>query len=574
MSINNDKNVDMNVDNYSPSELFQILNIQDPTKENIQKATDNMVQQFTEEGNMAMVEFFRNAETRMLNALPEPNDKNLVNFDNEFSSQNTDENQLSQWWSQQKLVQSDTNQANKTTERKQRIGLYDNNHNIMKRERLGVANSFSVPVAQGQMNPNLKNTCTRLVNIDSQFRQNSFPAKNGLPYDQIVSPHTSTYSSTDFTVDLTDTLHNVISLKLYSVTIPYSWYTIDVAYGTNCFLLQLGLHWFNITIPNGNYNVTQDDDSNICNAINNAIEEAYDKKAESGTLPARGTAEFSFFSYVPTSGKIVFNYNKVDTGSLIPSSGKIIWYLPKGEVNNTDIFDGDANFTYEDMCDNIKGANCGIGKKANSNLGYLLGFRNTQYSWEIPPPSTDDFPIIAEAVVNLYGPRYLMLILDDYNQNHLNKGLVSIQDVPKKADLPSYYDPNLPCVNAPTDESQGTLQSYPFTLQGAPRRLTKAKQDTINSIMKDRSQTTSNKVKSVTDSDMFALIPIKKSINTQIGEGLTEFSGPIQVNERIYFGPVDIDRMRIRLITDKGDTLNLNGNDWSFCMIAEVLYQY
>ena len=247
MSINNDKNVDMNVDNYSPSELFQILNIQDPTKENIQKATDNMIQQFTEEGNMAMVEFFRNAETRMLDALPEPNDKNLVNFDNEFSSQNTDENQLGQWWSQQKLVQSDTNQANKTTERKQRIGLYDNNHNIMKRERLGVANTFSVPVAQGQMNPNLKNTCTRLVNIDSQFRQNSFPAKNGLPYDQIVNPHTSTYSSTDFTVDLTDTLHNVISLKLYSVTIPYSWYTIDVAYGTNCFLLKLNNIWHNIT---------------------------------------------------------------------------------------------------------------------------------------------------------------------------------------------------------------------------------------------------------------------------------------------------------------------------------------
>ena len=239
---------------------------------------------------------------------------------------------------------------------------------------------------------------------------------------------------------------------------------------------------------------------------------------------------------------------------------EIIWYLPKGEINNTDIFDGQR----PEMCD----TNCGIGKKANSNLGYLLGFRNTKYEWS----NTDT--ITSEAIINLYGPRYLMLILDDYNQNHLNKGLVSIQDIPKKADLPSYYDPNLPCVNAPTDESQGTLQSYPFTLQGAPRRLTKAKQDTINSIMKDRSQTTSNKVKSVTDSDMFALIPIKKSINTQIGEGLTEFSGPIQVNERIYFGPVDIDRMRIRLVTDKGDTLNLNGNDWSFCMIAEVLYQY
>ena len=270
MSINNDKHVDMNVDNYSPSELFLILDIQDPTKENIQEATNKMIQQFTEEGNMAMVEFFKNAETRMLNDLPEPNDKNLVNFDNKFNSQNTDDNQLGQWWSQQKLTQSDSVQADKTTERKQRVGLYDNNHNIMKRERLGVANNFSVPVAQGQMNPNLKNTCTRLVNIDSQFRQNSFPAKNGLPYDQIANPHTSTYSSTDFTVDLTDSLNNVISLKLYSVTIPYSWYTIDVAYGTNCFLLKIDDTWYNITIDNGNYTVDEGD-TDIIAALNAEI---------------------------------------------------------------------------------------------------------------------------------------------------------------------------------------------------------------------------------------------------------------------------------------------------------------
>ena len=553
MSINNDKHVDMNVDNYSPSELFQILNIQDPTKDNIQKATDNMIQKFTEEGDMSMVEFFRNAETRMLDALPQPNDKNLVNFDNQFNSQNTDENQMQQWWSQQKLNQSDTNQANKITERKQRIGIFDNNHNIMKRERLGVDNSFSVPVAQGQMNPNLKNTCTRLVNIDSQFRQNSFPAKNGLPYDQIVNPHTSTYSSTDFTVDLTDTLHNVISLKLYSVTIPYSWYTIDVAYGTNCFLLKIDTTWHNITIDNGNYTV-DGGNTDIIAALNSEIWNVTTYNSTTWSEP---------FKYIKTSGKVVFTPPVITdqtTSTTTGTTGTIIWYLSKGEINNKDIF----GYNPPTMCD----TNCGIGKKANSNLGYLLGFRNSKYEWS----NTDT--IKSEAIINLYGPRYLMLILDDYNQNHLNKGLVSIQDVPKKADLPSYYDPNLPCVNAPTDESQGILQPYPFTLQGAPRKLTKAKQDTINSIMKDRSQTTSNKVKSVTDSDMFALIPIKKSINTQIGEGLTEFSGPIQVNERIYFGPVDIDRMRIRLITDKGDTLNLNGNDWSFCMIAEVLYQY
>ena len=556
MSINNDKNVDMNVNNYTASELFQILNIQDPTKENIQKATDKMVEQFIQQGNTDMVKFFRDAETRMLNALPEPNDKNLVNFDNKFNSQNTDDNQMGQWWSEQQLIQSDSIQADKTTERKQTIGLFDNSHNIMKRERLGVNNSFSVPVAQGQMNPNLKNTCTRLVNIDSQFRQNSFPAKNGLPYDQIVNPHTSTYSSTDFTVDLTDTLHNVISLKLYSVNIPYSWYTIDLFYGTNCFLIEINDIWYNVNITSGNYSVNSENDNYVYKAINDALNQAIYERQIADNPSSSSTIS------VPTD--IYFTYNSINgTTKFTPkagTTGKILWYLPKGEVNNTDIFNGDPPV----MCD----TNCGIGTKSNSNIGYLLGYRNTNYSW------TSNSPIVSEAVVNLYGPRYLMLILDDYNQNHLNKGLVSIQDVPKTADLPSYYDPNLPCVKTQTDPTQGVIQPYPFTLQDAPRKLTKAKQDTINSIMKDRSQTTSNKLKSVTDSDMFALIPIKKSINTQVGEGLTEFSGPIQVNERIYFGPVDIDRMRIRLVTDKGDTLNLNGNDWSFCMIAEVLYQY
>ena len=43
---------------------------------------------------------------------------------------------------------------------------------------------------------------------------------------------------------------------------------------------------------------------------------------------------------------------------------------------------------------------------------------------------------------------------------------------------------------------------------------------------------------------------------------------------RVYFGPVDIERMRVRLVNDKGYTVNLNGNDWSFTLTATALYQY
>ena len=45
-------------------------------------------------------------------------------------------------------------------------------------------------------------------------------------------------------------------------------------------------------------------------------------------------------------------------------------------------------------------------------------------------------------------------------------------------------------------------------------------------------------------------------------------------NERAYFGPVDIERMRVKLIDDKGNRVNLNGLEWSFTLQVEELYQY
>ena len=543
--VNNDKHVDLNVDNYSPSELFEILNVSTPNVKSIKAASSKLIKKFTDEGNTDLANFFEEAQERLLEAIPKPNDMDLVNFDNKFNSQNQDAKQLDRWWAEQALVQSDENQADRNTERKQRIGLFDNIHNVMGRERLGINQSYDLPVAQGQMNPNLKNVNTRLVNIDSQFRQNSYPAKSGLLFSQIVTPHTSTYSSTDFTVDLTDTLNNVLSLKLYSVTIPYSWYNIDSTNGNSCFILICSGNPYKIVIPSGNYLAdSENDENNIFSVINSTIME--------NNNPVSECIEFS---YDILTGKTKIKAN-VDV--------EIIWYSPSDEIQQK-----------YPACDST----CGIGSKANSNLGFTLGFRDIQTTIE------SSKSVLSDSVINLYGPRYLLLVVDDYNQNHLNKGLVSIQDTETVASMPSYYDPNLPCVVEEPDPAQGTYNSWnrfgianePADLQNpnvVPKRLTNAQQATINGISKDRANASQNKLRSVTNSDMFALIPIKKSITTSPGEGLTEFSGPIQVNERVYFGPVDIDRLRIRLLTDKGEPLNLNGNDWSFCMIAETLYQY
>ena len=71
--------------------------------------------------------------------------------------------------------------------------------------------------------------------------------------------------------------------------------------------------------------------------------------------------------------------------------------------------------------------------------------------------------------------------------------------------------------------------------------------------------------------DMFALIPIKVSSLSQ-GQVFTEFGGMLQDNRRDYFGSVNIEKMRIQLLNDHGDVIDLNGTNWSFSLIFEYLY--
>jgi hypothetical protein len=110
-------------------------------------------------------------------------------------------------------------------------------------------------------------------------------------------------------------------------------------------------------------------------------------------------------------------------------------------------------------------------------------------------------------------------------------------------------------------------------LPSAPRTLTQAQIYTVNEIIKNRSKTISFKAKAPTNSDTFALIPIKYS-GLATGQLYVETSGQFQDNKRNYFGPVNIDRLRIRLLDDRGNLIDLHGADWSVTLISDNLYQY
>lgn len=169
--------------------------------------------------------------------------------------------------------------------------------------------------------------------------------------------------------------------------------------------------------------------------------------------------------------------------------------------------------------------------------------------------------------VNLYN--YFLIILDDYTQNHLNDGLVTTITADMDVSLPSYasrasykYDPSS---NTYGVSSTTSYEDY--------NKLTNAQIYSANQLL----STNLNKYKNNTVSsgpfiqDIFGIIPMKTA-GLSYGQTYTEFGGTLQIQERVYFGPVNISRMTVKLMTDKGNILDLNNQNWSFSLIAEQLY--
>jgi len=46
----------------------------------------------------------------------------------------------------------------------------------------------------------------------------------------------------------------------------------------------------------------------------------------------------------------------------------------------------------------------------------------------------------------------------------------------------------------------------------------------------------------------------------------------IVTEPRNYFGPVDIQRLRIRIYDERGNILNMNNANFSFCLDFKMLY--
>ena len=224
----------------------------------------------------------------------------------------------------------------------------------------------------------------------------------------------------------------------------------------------------------------------------------------------------------------------------------------------------------------------------DATLGWILGFRiSTEYNLsEYTSAITGNSnirTIVGDNVVSVSIYNYFLIILDDFNQNHLNDGVVTTTSKQTSMPLASYSVRSEQRANPVTGKSitstikkngQQMTQKEIYAAQEIINDQVNA-QDSVNVI----STKTSLKNKGVQyfssgpfARNVFALLPLKIAglPNNSI---YVDYGGTLQNQERTYFGPVNINRMSVKLMNDRGEIVDLNGANWSFSFVCEQLYQ-
>ena len=520
--------IDTNVDSYTNDELLQILDLEPGAEtEEIQDRVELMMRQYP-----SIAFFFAQVGERLESEYADADDA----ADADQQQDRDDDENI--WLKNQYLQQKGAKEFNQYTSRDNKVQIFEdgaNGHDQMKQERLGAVDVVNVPVSQGSLNPILKNITSRVVMLDSAYRQNI------VPYNSVTA------TSTDYTLDLSDTLNSTLSIKLSSVQIPFTWYNFADYLGNTCFMYETSTAPFpkndvlmqpkhKFLLPNGSYlNSTV-----LCTAL-------------TAVLP-------SLFIFTPGSSNNFITIQNLSTTDYI----RIVFYNGKNPTMS------------------CSKTGCRFPSKLDSNLGWNLGFRGTNIqgldsslviAYDLGPNGSVTVPdsIVASVPYCNVGPTYFLLVVDDFNQNHLNQGLVNIDDTDTTLSTPSYInaDINYSCFS--TDA--GFNSPYPVYIPNAPARITQAQLYAANQILENRRNTTNIRTPGPTTTDVLAVIPLKVS-GLSFGDKYVEFGSSLLQNERVYFGPVNISRMRVVLRDDKGNIVNLNGADWSFSLVSTHLYQF
>jgi len=235
-------------------------------------------------------------------------------------------------------------------------------HDVQERPSEPYLTSFPTDYVKGVINPLKRRVNTRYLNIDTRFRENYF-----------------TCQSTNYHLDLPLKISGVMSLQLSAIELPTTFFNISK---------QLGNNFFTIEVDNYNDGTTTESYSTVI------------------TLQDGNYAPSSLVDYlnsiVGMMGApfklLIFTLNILNT--MISGTGQMVVGISSG---SNSVF----NFTLNFQAD--KNGNNDNNTPLPLKLGWTFGFRSGKY--------VNNSTYISEGVMDLTGPRYIYLVVDDFNNN-------------------------------------------------------------------------------------------------------------------------------------------------------------
>ena len=233
-------------------------------------------------------------------------------------------------------------------------------HMVQERPDKPYLSSYPSEYFPGVINPIKKRTIKRNLNIDSRFRDNYYAT-----------------TSSNFNLFLPGQFNNVLSMQLSAIELPTTYYNVSKQYGNNFFSITVDTASNTSTrvvnIPDGNYNFEA-----IVNVINNQL--------------ALLGGDFALITFL-----LNINNNSGSGQMMVgPNDSSIIGITLNFQADRFGIDDRSTPLPLK--------------------FGWMLGFRNGVY--------TNSINYVSEGVTDITGPKYVYLVIDDYN-NNVNNGFYS-----------------------------------------------------------------------------------------------------------------------------------------------------
>lgn len=505
--------VDTNVESYSIEDLFEILSLEpDSSAEQIHNNANTIIARMTSEGKPDMALFLENVKNRLLKEPSGKDDESDIESGN--GSDSTSQSDAD--------VDSDDGEGNESSEEEEQESSKERKDDVGKKEGNtdeDLVNSF--------FNQERTKNITQVISFDTRFRPNYYGT-----------------TSTSFTIDLPEVQKKVVSMRIASIEMPMTHYSVSPRLENNSMLVicedlsynndnnksinDVSYEYVNgetakdfhdeavkkawlVKLTDGNYDSTWHSDIRLSrteNMVNDAL---------SLGIPGAINAEGRFAKFSDPSDNYLNGTNVTadGNGNLQNPNGDLRYTIDR--ISKKSVFAGGRNSTsYTDTSANLLkisalrfnvDGNGNLDTNANiqSKLGWTLGFRGAEYILADEPTPSTSIPIsaVSEGVPFLSGTRYAFLSINDYQNNARPSFLVAYGDSTK------------------TDN-------------------------------------------------------IMARINLSYGQNLHQRDSGFTHNSnrtREYFGPVDIQRLTIELKDEFGRVIDLNNMDWSFTLAFEKKFK-